>query len=56
MTKKGEKTKSFKSKVDGSTSSYSITEIKNKIAKLEERLKYSNKLVEDYINLSLIHI
>ena len=51
MIKKGEKTKSFKSKVDGSTSSYSITEIRNKIAKLEERLKYSDKLVEDYINI-----
>jgi hypothetical protein len=51
MIKKGEGTKSFKSKVDGTTSQFSRTEIQNKIAKLEERLKRTDKLVEDYINI-----
>ena len=51
MVKKGEGTKSFKSKVDGTTSQYTRTEIQNKITKLEERLKRTDKLVEDYINI-----
>ncbi len=51
MKKKGETTKSFKSKVDGTTSQYSATEIKNKIAKLEESLKASDGLIKDYVNI-----
>ena len=51
MKKKGETSKSFKSKVDGTTSQYSATEIKNKIAKLEERLKASDGLIKDYVNI-----
>ena len=51
MIKKGEASKSFKSKVDGQTSQYSRTEIQNKIKKLEERLISADKLVEDYINI-----
>ena len=51
MKKKGETSKSFKSKVDGTTSQYSATEIKNKIAKLEERLKASDSLIKDYVNI-----
>ncbi len=51
MKKKGETSKSFKSKVDGTTSQYSATEIRNKIAKLEERLKSSDGLIKDYVNI-----
>ena len=51
LTKKGEKSFVRKSKVDGQTVEYSITEIKNKIAKLEQRLINADKLVEDYINI-----
>ena len=51
MIKKGEASKSFRSKVDGQTSQYSRTEIQNKIKKLEERLISADKLVEDYVNI-----
>ena len=51
MVKKGEGTKTFRSKVDGTQTTYSRTEITNKIAKLEDRLKRSNNLVKDYVNI-----
>ena len=51
MKKKGEGTKTFKSKVDGKETTYSRTEIQNKIAKLEERLIRADSLVKDYINI-----
>ena len=54
MVKKGEASKTFKSKVDGQTSQYSRTEIQNKIKKLEERLIGAEKLIEDYINIIYI--
>ena len=51
MVKKGEGTKTFRSKLDGTQTTYSRTEITNKIAKLEDRLIRSNNLVKDYVNI-----
>ena len=51
MVKKGEGTKTFKSKVDGKQTTLSRTEIQNKIKKLEERLIRADSLVKDYINI-----
>ena len=54
MIKKGEGTFTTTSKVDGTKSVFSRTEIQNKIKKLEERLIRADKLVADYINIIYI--
>ena len=51
MKTKKETTVNFKSKVDGQSAQYSMTEIQNKIAKLKERLKRTDALVKDYVNI-----
>jgi len=54
MRKKGEGTFTTTSKVDGTKSVFTRTEIQNKITKLEERLIQADKLVDNYINIIYI--
>lgn len=54
MRKKGEGTFTRTSKVDGTKSVFTRTEIQNKITKLEERLIQADKLVDNYINIIYI--
>ena len=51
MKQKNEGTVNFKSKVDGETSTFTRTEIENKIKKLDERLARADSLIKDYINI-----
>ena len=51
VIKKGETSFTRTSKVDGTQSTYSLTEIKNRIAELEQRLINADQLVKNYINI-----
>ena len=54
MRKKGEGTFTSTSKVDGTKSVFTRTEIQNKLTKLEERLIQADKLLDNYINIIYI--